>query len=64
MAIPLGLAVWAIAAWQGNEGLAKDVFMMLVTLGPLGLFLRFYAYYVKRVVEIETGDEAEAEEES
>ena len=64
MAIPLGLAVWAIAAWQGNEGLAKDVFMMLVILGPLGLFLRFYAYYVSRVFEIETGDEAEAEEES
>ena len=64
LAIPVGLVVWAIAAWQGNEGLAENAFLMLVILGPFGLFLRCYGYYVKRVLEIETGDEAEVEEES
>jgi len=64
VAIPVGLVVWAIAAWQGNEGLAENAFLMLVILGPFGLFLRCYGYYVKRVLEIETGDEAEVEEES
>ena len=64
VAIPVGLVVWAIAAWQGHEGLAENAFWMLVCLGPLGLFLRCYGYFVKRVLEIETGDEDETEEES
>jgi hypothetical protein len=64
VAIPVGLVVWAIAAFQGHEELARDVFMLLVILGPFGLFLRFYAYYVNRVLGNETGVEDQAEEES
>ena len=64
MAIPVGLVVWAIAAFQGHEELAKDVFMLLVILGPFGLFLRCYAYYINRVFGNETGVEDQAEEES
>ena len=63
VAIPVGLVVWAIAAFQGHEELARDVFMLLVILGPFGLFLRFYAFYVNRVWN-ETGVEDQAEEES
>ena len=63
LAIPVGLVVWAVAAFQGHEALARDVFMLLVILGPLGLFLRFYAYYVNQVWN-EKGAEDQAEEES
>ena len=59
--IPLGLAVWAIAAWQGNEGLAEDALIMLVVVAPLGLMLRFYVWAINLRLK---ADEAQAEEES
>jgi hypothetical protein len=65
VAIPLGLAVWAIAAWQGNEGLAEDALIMLVVVAPLGLMLRFYVWAINlRLKADEAAEEAQAEEES
>jgi len=46
VAIPVGLAVWAVATWQGNGELAEIALMMLVAVVPLGLMLRFYVWAI------------------
>jgi hypothetical protein len=46
VAIPVGLAVWAVAAWQGNGELAENALMMVLVVAPLGLMLRFYVWAV------------------
>ena len=46
VAIPVGLAVWAVATWQGNGELAEIALMMLVAVVPLGFTLRFYVWAI------------------
>lgn len=46
VAIPVGLAVWAVAAWQGNGELAQNALLIVIFLVPLGLMLRFYVWAI------------------
>lgn len=58
VAIPVGLAVWGVAAWQGNGELAQNAMLMIIFLTPLGLMLRFYVWAITLTDRIEESEQS------